>query len=423
MGGYDSMLPAEMNSYERRPISDSTRILLCDLAAGDSRPLHHIDADWREVFEGVCRNGLVGLANAHLKALDAELDPPPDFRQWVQHAYRGMAVGMLFMSRSIGKVLAQLNQSGIAYMVLKGPVLAHTVYPDPALRAFNDLDLLVRERDWPAIHRLLLELGFEPEEALPQPPPKLTPKMVLYESKYRHPQSGLFLEVHYDDLLNAGLASRDIEGFWSRAIDVEVEGVVVKALSLEDQLLHLCAHAHYHGFTRLNSFSDIAFLVRERASTIDWGRFLETVRVEEAQVPVYYALDFLGKLLDVHPPQTVIDAVRPDRFRTWWHERLLPEARVLSWQPMWWPDFSFYFTPLFKRLLPDLLVMGRRGEKLYCLFRLLSPSPEWLRHYYRVEEEQPGGVHYVLHPVKLFWHYLVELVDTVMGRRAGLVAD
>jgi len=405
----------EMNSHERVPISDATRTLLCDFAAGDvKRPLHRLDADWEEVFQGVCRNGLLGLTHRYLKQWEPQDYPPPEFRRRVQRAYRTSAIHMALMYRNIGKVLAQLAESGVDYMVVKGPALAHTVYPDPALRAFNDLDLVVRERDWTAVHRLLVKMGFEPEVDLPQPPPKLVPQAVLYELKYRHQEYNWFLvEVHYDDLLNAGLASRDVEGFWQRAMLVDMEGMPVKALSLEDQLIHLCAHAHYHGYGRLNCFSDIAFIVRDHAAQINWERLLETARIEEAQVGVYYTLYFLDKLLGVKVPESMLNALRPDRFRRWWHERYLPEERVLSLQPMWRPDFSFYFVPLLKRLLPDLLVMGRRGDKLRYLLRLLLPPWAWLQHYYQLDDTKKVAMHYLLHPLKLMVHYLAEVVTTL----------
>jgi len=405
----------EMNSHERVPISDATRTLLCDFAAGDvKRPLHRLDADWEEVFQGVCRNGLLGLTHRYLKQWEPQDYPPPEFRRRVQRAYRTSAIHMALMYRNIGKVLAQLAESGVDYMVVKGPALAHTVYPDPALRAFNDLDLVVRERDWTAVHRLLVKMGFEPEVDLPQPPPKLVPQAVLYELKYRHQEYNWFLvEVHYDDLLNAGLASRDVEGFWQRAMPVDMDGMPIKVLSLEDQLIHLCAHAHYHGYGRLNCFSDIAFIIRDHAAQINWERLLETVRIEEAQVGVYYTLYFLDKLLGVKVPESMLNALRPDRFRRWWHERYLPEERVLSLQPMWRPDFSFYFVPLLKRLLPDLLVMGRRGDKLRYLLRLLLPPWAWLQHYYQLDDTKKVAMHYLLHPLKLMVHYLAEVVTTL----------
>jgi hypothetical protein len=400
--------------HERSPMSDTTRALLCDFAAGDvTRPLSHLDADWEDVLQHVCSNGLLGLTHTYLAHREGQDYPPPEFRQWIQQAYTTNITRMLLVYRNVVKVLAQLARREINCMVVKGPALAYTVYPDPAWRSFNDLDLIVRERDWSTMHQFMLETGFRPEADTPQPPPKLMPSAVAYESKYWHRETSFLVEVHYDDILNAGLASRDVEGFWERAVLINVEGVPAKALSLEDQLIHLCAHAHYHGYTRLNDFSDIAFIVRDHAARLNWEQLVKTVRIEEAQVAVYYTFCFLDRLFGIQVPADVLSGLRPDPFRRWWHERYRPQKKVLSLQPMWRPDFSFYFLPLFKRLLPDLLVMGRRREKLHCLLRLMVPPPAWLRYYYRLDDAESIALHYLLHPPKLAYHYLAEVVTAL----------
>jgi hypothetical protein len=72
----------KLDSYERVPISDATRTLLCDFAAGDvKRLLHRLDADWEEVFQGVCRNGLLGLTHRYLTQREPQDYPPLEFRQ------------------------------------------------------------------------------------------------------------------------------------------------------------------------------------------------------------------------------------------------------------------------------------------------------------------------------------------------------
>jgi hypothetical protein len=411
----------ELNSFKREFVSETTRRLLCVFAAGEAQcPLPYLEpVAWEEVFQAVCRNGLIALTYHYLKQRQDQSYPPPPFKAWVQKTYRINAINMALLYRQVHQTLQALNETGVDYLVLKGPAVAHLVYSDPHLRPFRDLDLMVRERDWGAIHQQLLVLGFHPEQDLPDPPPKLNPQSVVYELKYSHPESKLLIEVHYDDLLNAGLAAREVEGFWKRAVPVEVEGVRLKTLSLEDQLLHLCMHAHYHGYVRLNWFSDIAFIVRNQATRLDWSCLLETAQREEAQVGVYYSLYFLERLLAVSVPAEVMRALRPDRFRRWWHEYYMPEAEILSLQPMWRADFSFYFRPLFKRLLPDLLVMGRRRDKLAYLLRLLLPPQAWLRHYYKLNQNQPLAVHYLLHPLKLLYHYLDETVALFRSRKPG----
>jgi hypothetical protein len=41
-----------------------------------------------------------------------------------------------------------LERSGIPYRVLKGPAWAHSSYPDPMLRSFGDVDVLVPAKQW-----------------------------------------------------------------------------------------------------------------------------------------------------------------------------------------------------------------------------------------------------------------------------------
>ena len=67
-----------------------------------------------------------------------------------RHLADGLAASRarhLVMTRELARALRRCAADGIDVIALKGPVLAETVYPDPALRPFSDLDLLVRPAD------------------------------------------------------------------------------------------------------------------------------------------------------------------------------------------------------------------------------------------------------------------------------------
>jgi hypothetical protein len=415
-------MQAERMRHERVSMSEPAHRLLCTLASSDvSRPLPQFEADWEEIFQAIGRNGLLGLTYRYLNRHPDESYPPSEFRQNIQQATRLLALKTSIMYRRIGDLLARLHSSALDFLVVKGPAVAHTVYPEPSLRPFNDLDLVVRAKDFSKTHWLLRDFGFiqlaegDGQVEISDLPPQLVGQSSIYEIQYWHPEHGLMVEVHLDDILNAGLVSRDVDGFWRRAMTVNIESVPVKVMSLEDQLIHLCMHLHYHGYTRLNAFTDIALIIRDHAEAFDWSQFLETVKIEEAEVGVYYTFSYMERLLDVSAPPEALAAVRPGWFRRWWHEFYMPTEKVLSLEPMWRPDFSFYFFPFLKRLLPDLLVMGRRREKLYYMFRLLTPPPGWLRHYYNLGNTEPVVIHYIMHPLKLLYHYLAEIVFSLKG--------
>jgi putative nucleotidyltransferase-like protein len=413
----------KLGIFEREPISETTRRLLCDFAAGDpTRALQRADVDWDEVFEAVCRNGLVGLTFAYLKQHPAEEYPPADFKRRITWAHVLASAYLTRTRQSVKSILLRFAEAGLECLVLKGPVLAEMIYPDPNSRWYGDLDIHVRERDLPAAHQLLREGGLILDEHDCPSPPRLVPQAPGDEWNYWTADRWFKVELHGDDLLHGGLVPRDYDGLWQRSVTVEVQGVRVKALSLEDQLITLAAHVHYHGYTRLNWLSDIAFIVRDHGDEVNWERLIQTVRTEEVQVPVYYTLYFLDRLLGVPAPDWVMQRIRPDAFRRRVHEHFLPTDKVVSLDPMPRPDFSFYFLPLFQRLVPDLLVMGRRKEKLQYLARLAVPSSAWLRHYYGLSEADPIAQHYVLHPLKLGWHYLVSIASALSWRwqqRAG----
>jgi hypothetical protein len=342
---------------------------------------------------------------------------PDAFHVLVEQGCDVAHIHMRAMYRWISQVLQALTDAEIAFLVLKGPALAHAVYPAPGLRAFGDLDVMVRERDMLAAHAVLIEHGLIPRQALDRIPPKLTSACTTYELVYRDRSTDFVLEMHFDDLLNAGLVSHDLDGYWERSVLVTLPGEVVRTLSLEDHLLHLCAHMHYHGYVKLNWFSDVAFIVRDRHDELDWDQIVRVTRREEAEVAVYYSLKLLEHLFGIAAPRHVLTAIAPDRLRQRAHEYFLPTERVLRLEPMPRPDFSFYHVPVFKRLVPDLLVMGRRREKARYLLRLLAPPSAWLRSYYRLGATQPIVGHYFLHPLKLGWQLAAEIAT--IPRRNG----
>jgi hypothetical protein len=323
--------------------------------------------------------------------------------------------------RAVEATLAGLTGAGLDPIVLKGPALAHLIYPEPALRTFGDLDLLVRERDVAPTHRALLAQGFEAELIPSDLPPRLVPQLTSHDLAYWHAERQLLVEVHIDDPFNVGLVARDLEGYWRRAVPIAIGRTTALALSLEDQVLQLCAHAHYHSYARLNWLSDLAFLVRDHGARLDWARIVATTRAEALQVPLHFSLRILSLALDVHAPAEALAAVLPGTVRRWWHERYLPESAILDFGPVPRPFTGFYFLPVRTRLLPDLLVMGRRREKLRCLLRLLAPSRSWLRAYYRLPHAGPVGHHHLLHPLKLLAHTLAEFAPltrlSAQGRR------
>lgn len=72
---------------------------------------------------------------------------PDDQRARLAAAHEAAMQWCLHLEQRLLEVVDQFDRAGIDVMVIKGPAVAHLDEPDPALRSFGDLDLLVRSAD------------------------------------------------------------------------------------------------------------------------------------------------------------------------------------------------------------------------------------------------------------------------------------
>lgn len=67
----------------------------------------------------------------------------------------------LILERECLRTAEVLNAASIPFRVLKGPAVAHLVYPDPSMRGFGDVDLLVEAASWYRAVDALRDAGFK----------------------------------------------------------------------------------------------------------------------------------------------------------------------------------------------------------------------------------------------------------------------
>ena len=353
-------------------------LLAIAVAQWERRPLPP-SLNWGALLSAAAAQGLLPLANP----LVQESDCPPDVKQ----AFRLRALGMALRGRQLedelGGILEALEGAGADTIVLKGPALANTVYRDPSLRPYTDLDLLSREEHWPLIHQTLLHLGFAPLNGIREaPPPKIWPGKAYYHSEYYREEGRLKLDVHYD-VWQSGLRPRLGEVFWNRAHRARIAGRPTRVLARDDQILQTCVHLHQHGYSRLIWLCDLALLMRSsQSSQINWQYVVQAARSEGIELSVYFSLCHLRRLLGVASPPWVPCALRPGFLLAWLHNRVWPPEAIP--RPPGRPtiDFQFHELPKARALVLNLLFTGRRWEKASYLAHLLVPPAAWLAHYY-----------------------------------------
>jgi hypothetical protein len=224
--------------------SGTGRVLVtCLREAGNGRPSSELQqlirsADLDALVAESIRQRVGGALLATL--LGSERRDEAAVRDLRRNVEREVAWQM-FLVAITHRVASALDDASVPYAVVKGPVLAEHVYPEPSWRTYRDLDVLVTSSDAPRaratlesmgarlapIQREITDLGFDGEVA-----------MLLPE--------GLNIDLHHE-LVNDRDARQHftvpIGELLHRRRTIDIDGHGVSALDPTDQMLHLCLHA------------------------------------------------------------------------------------------------------------------------------------------------------------------------------------
>ena len=273
---------------------------------------------------------------------------------------------------ALREMLMALQDAGARVIVLKGVALATLLYGNPNVRPSQDIDLLCREEDYRKVRDTLAALGYD-TDADPTLPARRAAHEGYFDRHFFSPDGLVHVELHVDSL-KLGVRPRHSDSIWLRARHIEIGGVSALALGPEDQVLTLSVHLHRHGYNRLIWFKDIDLLIRRYADDLDWGIVTGAAKAEGAQASLWYTLRLLRKMLGAPIPEKVMADLRPNPLIRWAFARIWPELRVLNLRSRTRRRaVQFSISESWRGVIPSLLLMGRRRDKIGILMRRLLP--------------------------------------------------
>lgn len=194
---------------------------------------------------------------------------PQRLRTMFAEAYRENALRQLRRVADVRRIDGAFHSAGVPYLLLKGPVLAATVYPDPATRTMTDLDFLVRDRDMERAMAALAGVGYQVPSQFAGVTMHAGDAPPLFNGQAGSP----VIELHslLDSAPDDPLA---VEEAWatSRMVDLG-HGVRVPALGRAEFFAHVVTHlSRHHRFEgELRSLLDVALLLRSDETELDWA--------------------------------------------------------------------------------------------------------------------------------------------------------
>jgi hypothetical protein len=277
--------------------------------ANEIRRLVALPLDWNFVLAEAASNSVTPLLSGNLSSVAPGAVPSAQFARLKDHV-RGSSFRSLVLTGELILILEAFADAGIKAIPYKGPVLAMQTYGDVALREFEDIDLVLRQRDMPAANEVLVRLGFLPRFPTvfaPSDPSSLIPG----EYDYVDPDRRLIVELHTESTLRHFPVAPDLNEISRRLDSVSVSSHEIRTFSPEDTLVFICVHGSKDFWERIGWVADIAAFVASHPQ-LDWDgvyAFADRVR---ARRMLHLGLTLADRLLGIALPDSIRSRVRDD---------------------------------------------------------------------------------------------------------------
>ena len=283
-------------------------LLECAAPTHDHQKLGSLlpSVDWARLLVLAEEHGITGHLASWVRDVEEEL-VPPQVTQSLADGQRAQIFFSMCLTAELFRILERFTAEGIAALVIKGPVLAVRAYPDPTMRSYADLDLLVRQRDIRRATELMCAAGFAPAVPLSAIDAGRIPGQYLFSE----PDSRLIVELHNDRTLRYFPRRLPLEEFFARQIRMKLDAREVPALSVEDELVLICIHGAKHFWERLMWIADVAGLVT-RQTGIDWDCVANSAKAVGAERMLHTGICLASDLLSVQLPDKVQATVQAD---------------------------------------------------------------------------------------------------------------
>jgi Uncharacterised nucleotidyltransferase len=272
-----------------------------------------------EIWEAVCTEVSTRRLTGHLvRALDDGAFTANDDQQAAafEAHERSLALALL-LERLLLTTVPQLASATIAARVLRGPAVAHTVYAEPGVRSFGDIDLLVAQGDYDATVALLCADGArrryeEPRKGFD----RRFGKGVCLELP-----GGLEIDLHRTFVAGPFGLAVETDSLFESSTQFFLGGQELEGLDPEARFLDACFHAALgRRAPRLVALRDVAQMIL--CSPLDVAQVRERCRAWRCGIVVQRAVGLAWDAFELDDTPEVVQWARG-------HECSLFEQRAL----------------------------------------------------------------------------------------------
>jgi hypothetical protein len=246
-----------------------------------TRPLG--DSAFLELNRGVRSQRISGLFWSAID--DGAFPVTPGQRDRAEQTHLQRLAASLLLEDLLLQTVELFVLAGIPYRILKGPAVAHLDYPDPALRVFGDLDVLVPGAFFDDAVAALRAAGCE--RRYPEPRPGFDRE--FGKGVCLVTRDGLEIDLHRTFTMGPFGARLALDELWRNRASYTLAGVAIDTLPAEERLLHAAYHTVLGDRRpRLAPMRDVAQIALTRV--LDWKRLRSLMRASGGEAVVARAV-------------------------------------------------------------------------------------------------------------------------------------
>ena len=257
--------------------------------------------------------GVGPLLYWHFKDGNWPAGMPTELQNWLRQSYYQTAANNAVLFKELERILAAFAEAEIPVIVLKGAVLAQTLYPDPGLRPMGDLDFLIKEEIINQGLEILYPFGYK--EYKPEIAPGINQLLGYEIGLSGGPNNKVITELHWN-LVAGGVDWRSppIEWFWEQTSSF---GNFPKAQTFtpEAHLLYAAAHSVLqHGMmqARLLWLFELHLMISQWRERLDWDELIKIAKMIEWTPILRAVFEITQNYFDTDIPVKVIHKLADD---------------------------------------------------------------------------------------------------------------
>lgn len=220
--------------------------------------------DWARFRAVLRRHRVEGLARQALA--DAQVELPAPLTAALAEEAAAIARQNLAFAAESRRVARLFEAAGVLFLFVKGATLDMLVYATLGLKKGRDIDLAIAPEAVEQACALMVEAGYDRVIPGPEVSADRFPTWVRLckETNWRHPRTGIFLELHNGLVDNPELLKG--VGAHSPRRGVEIApGLSLPTLRDEELFAYLCVHGATHAWSRLKWLADLAAFLSHRS--------------------------------------------------------------------------------------------------------------------------------------------------------------